>query len=174
MADDDLGLDLGRARDLHGRDREPWVRRAAICLLLLIPLAALLNTFGQSPASATATGPGVRLTVESPEAVRGGLIYQVQVTVDAASAIRDPKLVLSPSWLEGLTLNTTEPAASDEQWTLHGLELTYAPISAGGELKVFLQYQVNPTTVERRDQRVEIRDGDIPLAHVDRIFTVYP
>jgi len=172
--DDDLGLNLERARDLVGRDREPWVRRVGISLVLLIPLAALLNTFGQSPVKATAAGAGVRLSVESPEAARGGLIYQVQVTVDADSGIKEPVLVLSESWLQGLTLNTTEPAASDEQWGPEGLMLTYAPVQAGGQLKVFLQYQVNPTTVERRTQRVEIRDGTTPLAHLDRIFTVYP
>jgi hypothetical protein len=172
--DEDIGLDLERFRDLRGRDREPWIRRTGLSLLVLIPVAALLNTFGQAPEVATATGPGVRLSVEAPEAGRGGLIFQVRITVDASSAIREPTLVLSESWLEGLTLNTIEPSPTDEKWGPDGLVFTFPPIQAGEQLKVFLQYQVNPTTVERRDQRVEIRDGATPLAHVDRVFTVYP
>jgi hypothetical protein len=170
----DLGLDLPRHRDLTGRNFEPWVRRVGLTLLALIPLAALLNTFGQQTDESTATGPGVRLSVVSPGSVRGGLLFQARITVDATVALKDPRIVLSESWLSGLTLNTAEPAATNERWTPDGLELTFPPVPPGQRLRVFLQYQVNPTTVERTTQRVEIRDGSTPLAHVDRSFTVYP
>jgi hypothetical protein len=171
---EDLGLDLDRHRDLHGRDREPWIRRSGIVLLTLIPVAAVLNTFGQSPTEATATGPGVRMSVTAPEAARGGLIFQVKVTIDATSAVEEPTLVLSDGWLEGLTLNTVEPSASNEQWGPDGLELTFPPIPRDGRLVVYLQYQVNPTTVARRTQRLELRDHTTPLVEIDRTFTVYP
>jgi len=58
---EDLGLDLERHRDLRGRDREPWIRRSGMALLTLIPLAALLNTFGQAPTASTAEGSGAEL-----------------------------------------------------------------------------------------------------------------
>ncbi|MDX6591391.1 MAG: hypothetical protein QOJ13_587 [Gaiellales bacterium] len=171
---EDMGLDLDRHRDLRGRDREPWVRRAGIALLTLIPIAALLNTFGQSPTEAVATGPGVRMSVLSPEAGRGGVIFQVRVTIDPSSAIQQPRLILGDGWLEGLTLNTVEPSPSDEQWGPDGLELSFPPVEADGRLVVYLQYQVNPTTVDRRTQHLELRDGTTPLARIDRTFTVYP
>jgi len=82
--------------------------------------------------------------------------------------------VLSPSWLEGLTLNPIEPAPGGEEWGRDGLVLRFPPIEAGGELAFFLQYQVNPITVERRDQRVQLRDGETVLATIDRTFTVFP
>ena len=37
-----------------------------------------------------------------------------------------------------------------------------------------MEFQVNPTTVGRRSQGVELRDGERPLATVDRPVTIFP
>jgi len=39
---------------------------------------------------------------------------------------------------------------------------------------VYLYLQANPTTAGRRDQRVELRDGDRTLASIERTVNVFP
>src|SRR5213078_2810893 len=39
-------IDLGRDRDLRGRDKDLWIRRSLFALIALIPLLALFNVFG--------------------------------------------------------------------------------------------------------------------------------
>jgi hypothetical protein len=39
---------------------------------------------------------------------------------------------------------------------------------------VYIPFQVNPTTVGRRTQELELRDGDRRIAAVERTLTVFP
>jgi hypothetical protein len=112
--------------------------------------------------------------VKAPAELRGGLLAQGLIRVEARSRIAKPRLVLSKGWIEGITINTIAPEAADEESDGDGLVLAYGELPAGETLTVRLQFQVNPTTLHTESQDVELRDGDVPLVRVSRGLTVFP
>jgi len=163
-----------RHRDLKGRERDPWIRRVFLSLLVALLVAALVNAFGQRSETVHASGPEASLEVHGPTRVRGGLLYQQRITVHAVRDIAHPRLVLDQGWLDGQTLNTIEPAAVGESSRDGRLVLSYDQLSAGDQLVVYLQYQVNPTHVGRTDHAVELDDAERPLARVGGTLTTFP
>jgi hypothetical protein len=84
------------------------------------------------------------LEVKAPSAVRSGLIYEVQFTVSAHTALEEPTLVLDSGWFDGFTINTMSPDTKD--WTQR----------------------------DGRDQDVVLADGDTPILTLDHEATVFP
>ena len=168
------GLTLKRHRDLAGREKRPWVRRIVVTLLALILLLALLNLFGQRPATTTASSPAARLAVYAPKRVRSGLYFEARFHVTATRELRDATLVLDPGWLEGMTLNTVEPSPLGESSRDGKLALRLGHIPAGADYLLFLQFQVNPTNVGRRSTDVDLYDGDRRILHLDRTIAIWP
>ena len=157
------GLILERHRDLQGRERHVWYRKALCLLLVAIVVLALLNVFGQRPTSSHADSPAASLDVSSPKSVRGGLMFQSRFTIQAHRSLDTPKLVLDPGWFEQMTINSLEPSASSET-------------SRNGKivLSFWAFFQVNPTNVGHRPQGVELDDGNRPLLRINRSVTVFP
>ena len=174
MADLPEHLDRGAHIDLHGRNVEPWFRRAAAALLLGVCCLGLANVFGQHTRSTTVHSPAASLTVESAGRVRGGLIYQAIFRVEAHRDLRNAVLALDPGWFDGLTINTVEP--DSVTWSQEAGRNTMAlgPIKAGDRFVLRLQYQVNPTVLGHRSQKVILSDGGISLLAMDRAQTVFP
>ena len=167
-------LDVDRHVLLQGRERHPWYRRGLFALLLVLPVLALLNLFGQRPATSDAAGPAGTLTVQAPKHVRGGLLFQVRVDVKATRDIKEPQLVLSPGLLDQLTVNTIEPQPLNESNSNGRLTLSYGRIPAGQRLTVWLDYQANPANLGTQTTNILLTDGDTPLAIVRRNITVLP
>jgi hypothetical protein len=94
MAQELDSVDVPRARELHGRAREVWVRRAGLLVVAAIPVLALFNIFGQTPNDAVANSPTATLIVSSPNQVRGGLLYQARFTIVAHQEIKNATLNL--------------------------------------------------------------------------------
>lgn len=166
----DRSLDL----ELTGRGQHPFYRRIGLGILGLIVLAALLDAFGQEATTTVATGPAAVLRVESPTRLRGGLIFQTRIVVEARRPLAHPKLLLSPGWLEATTLNTVAPSPESESSSADGLALNFPPLSAGQTLAVWLSWQVNPTNVGTHQEDLELRDGATAVATVHRTLTVFP
>jgi hypothetical protein len=161
-------------RDLEGRASHPWHRRALLMLLVAVPVLALFNVFGQRTQRTEAQAPAAALTVSTPGHLRAGLIYQTKINVVARQRIAQPKLVLDRGFMDGLTVNTIEPQASQELNRDGRLVLEYDAIAAGEQLTVWIQYQVNPTTVGSRTQRLELDDDQTPIAQITRHVTSFP
>jgi hypothetical protein len=161
-------------RDLKGRRRHPWHRRALLALLAVIPILALIGVFGQRTVRSEADTPKAALTLAGPTRLRGGLLFQWKVNVVARQRLAQPKLVLDPGFLNGLTVNTIEPQASQELNRDGRLVLEYDAIAAGEQLTVWIQYQVNPTTVGPRTVRVELDDDQTPITTITKHVRVFP
>jgi hypothetical protein len=114
------------------------------------------------------------MVVSVPATVRGGLLYQATIDITAGSRIQYPRLVLAEGWLEGMQINSIEPAADSESSRSGRLVLSYGELKPGDRLKLWLQFQVNPTKPGRRSHAVELDDGTRPLARIDREITVLP
>jgi hypothetical protein len=167
-------LTLARHRDLEGRDHRPWVRWTILTALTLLLVLGLLNVFGQRPQTDTASADGVQLEVYSPRRVRSGLLFMSRFTIEAERELQAATLVLDPGWLEGITLNTVEPAPVGEANRNGRLAFDLGRIPAGTKHVLFLHFQVNPTNVGRRPQDVELTDGETPILKLDRTLTVFP
>jgi hypothetical protein len=139
-----------------------------------VPIVALFNVFGQSASTASASSSVARLTVRSPTHARGGLLFEVRMTVEAHQDIKNATLDLGGGWANGLTFNAIEPQPSEEN-SQHGeLSLQIGSLSAGDTYVLHLYYQVNPTTTGGRKQQVALLDGSTKLVSLTRHLTVYP
>ena len=165
---------LKRDRDLAGRQNEIWVRRGLFALLCVVPVLALLNVFGQRPSGANAAAAAARLQVYAPARVRGGLLFEARFRVTAEREIKKAILVLDPGWLEGMTMNTIEPAPVGEASANGSLSLELGHIAQGQSYLLFVQFQVNPTNVGHRQQTVRLYDGTHKLLELHRTITVFP
>ena len=174
MADQPEGIVLKRHRDLHGREWHPWVRRGLVAVLAVVILLGLLGFVGQHPSTKRAEAPAATLGVNSPDSVRGGLLYQARFTIDAKQDLKDATLVLSRSWIDGLTVNTIEPGPLNEASRNGDLVLELGHIAAGSRYVLYMDYQVNPTTVGSRKLKVELLDGDQPVTSLTRDQRIWP
>lgn len=165
-------LDFERHREASVR--ELAARWVVLALIAGLAVAALLGAFGQRPSEARVASAEADLEVLAPSKLRGGLFFQGRFTVAAHSDLEDATLVLAPGWMENMHINTIEPAPVEETSRDGDLALAYGPLGAGERLVVYMQLQVNPTNVGRRDASVSLYDGDTLLATDDRTLTVFP
>jgi hypothetical protein len=167
-------LDRSSHVDLHGRNVEPWVRRAGLFVLLVICALGLANVFGQHTHVLSIDSAAAKLTVETPAAARGGLIYQSIFTIEAHEELSKPTLHLEPGWFDGLTINTVEPDAVEWGQLDERNTLELPAIAPGDKFVLRLQYQVNPTVLGRRSQDVLLMDGGTELLRLDHAQTLFP
>ena len=134
----------------------------------------LANLFGQHTRVLSVDAAAAKLTVETPRAARGGLIYQTIFRIDAHRDLAKPTLVLDPGWFDGLTINTVEP--DSVTWSQKDGRNTVAlePIAAGDHFVLRFQYQVNPTVLGHRTQNVVLADGESDLATLEHAQRIYP
>ncbi|HSJ74423.1 MAG TPA: hypothetical protein VK904_08910 [Miltoncostaeaceae bacterium] len=167
-------LSADRHRDLAGRGHEPWVRRGVLLVFLALIALGLANVFGQRATTSSASGAAAELTVEAPERLRGGVLGQGVIRVDAVERIAQPRLVLDQGWVEGITINTISPEAADQGVDAGRPVLAYGELPGGDSLTVRIAYQVNSTTIGSEPGGVVLLDGDTEIARVDRTVVVFP
>lgn len=167
-------LTMKRHRDLVGRGWEAWARRALLGLLLAFCALGLADVFGQQASRSTAATPRASLAITAPASARGGLLYQARFLVRASRELKNAQLVLSKGWIDGLTINTIEPGPVGEASRDGRLSFQLGHVPAGGSFVLYLDYQVNPTTVGRRQQVADLSDGPTHLLTIRRTLTVYP
>ena len=167
---------LSRERDLQlvGRGKEVWIRRGILTLLTAFVLLGMLDFFGQGSQHSEAAGSKASLTLDAPNRLRGGLVFEGRFDITATDSLQHPTLRLAPGWTTGMSLNTIEPAPASEKSRDGDLYLEFDPLPAGSRLTVWTQWQVNPVNTGTRAQDVELLDGSTHLAAIDRDVTVFP
>ena len=158
----------------RGKELGLWARRVIVALLVVVAALALWGVFGQSDRESTVTANGVTMTVSSPDVVRGGLYFQAAVDITSTVAVEHPRLVLDDGWVEGLQVNSIEPAAESETSRDGRVVLSYGALEPGDRLKVWLQFQVDPTKPGARPHGIELDDETRALVRVDRDLKVLP
>lgn len=174
MADQPDGIVLRRHRDLQGRRWHPWLRRALLGVIVLVLVLALFDVFGQETSTTRADAGAATLSVSAPGAVRGGLLFQARITTEAHTELRDATLVLNQAWIDGLTVNTIEPSPLNEASRDGNLVFDLGHLPAGSKHVLYLDYQVNPTTVGSRTLRLELQDGETPVTGLERTLRIFP
>lgn len=145
-----------------------------LVLLTAFIVAGLLNVFGQRPNSTIVRSPAASLELSAPSHLRGGLLYAATFTVHARRTLHHATLVLSPGWAEAQQMNTVEPSPVSQSSHDGELSLLLGKIRAGATYKLFMQFQVDPTSVGRRAADVSLYDGSARLVHIDRTVTFFP
>lgn len=169
-----MPLDRSRDLDLEGRRHHGVYRTVGLGVLILLVLAALLNVFGQETSTHNAASPAATLSIDAPPRLRSGLLYQVRFEIGALARVDQPRLVLDQEWINDLTMNTLEPAPTDESSDGHSLSLTFPPLAAGGRRTVWTDWQVNPTCFGSRQLPIALYDGKKLLLRTTRDLTVFP
>jgi len=149
-------------------------RRVLMASFALISLAALIGFFGQRSTTSAAVTPSVRMTLDAPETVRGGIFFQALVNIRALTPVEHPRLVLDEGWLEGLQVNSIEPAAESESSRDGRLVLSYGALEPGDLLRIYFQFEVDPTNVGERSFTLELDDEERLLARIPRTLRVLP
>jgi hypothetical protein len=166
---------LRRDRDLQPpRQNDIWVRRGLFALVCAVPVLALANLFGQGSQTSAAGTAAAGLSITSPARVRGGLLFQARFRIDAKKKLDQAALVLDRGWLDGLTINTIEPSPTSQSSENGKLGLDLGTIPAGQSFVLYVDFQVNPTTVGRHDQTVTLYDGNRALVTLHRTITIFP
>lgn len=168
-----LGLDRAQHVELAGRGGQVWGRRAALLVVLAIPIVALAGVFGQRAVVTSASAPRATLTVDSPAHLRGGLVFTTEITIRATSALHDMRLHLDRGWFAGMMFNGIAPQPSDEESKDGRIVYDYGSVDAG-TFKIWISWQANPTNVGSHPQDVALYDGSERLASVQRDLTVFP
>jgi hypothetical protein len=168
-------LTLKRHRDLDRLGRSGIVvRRVGYVVLTAVAVLGLLNVFGQRPSTSTADASAAQLQLYAPSHLRGGLLYMARFRVTAKQDLKNATIVLDPGWAESITINTIEPAPTDETSEDGRLSFALGQLATGKSFVLFVEFQVNPTNIGRRAQNVELRDGDTHIATLKRTVTVFP
>ena len=170
----DVLHDLRRDTEPFGVRVGPWIRRAVLAALSVLILLALFNVFGQVTETSTATGPAATLTLNAPATLRGGLLFQARIDVVATRDLAQPRIVFGPDALDGLQVNTIEPSPVSESSRDGRPVLTYDTVKAGEHLRVWMEFQVDPTSVGTQDFSVELDDEHTAVAVVHRTLRVWP
>jgi hypothetical protein len=153
-----------------GQTRGLITRRVVMTIFAAISLLALAGVFGQTATSSSAPP----MTLSAPETVRGGLFWEARIDIRATQTIEFPRLVLADGWLEGMQVNSIEPAADSESSRDGRLVLSYGKLEPGDRLQIWMQFEVNPTNRGTRSLAVELDDGTTRLAFIDRTLRVLP
>jgi len=143
-------------------------------LIALVLVLALFDVFGQETSTTRAEAGAATLSVSAPGAVRGGLLFQARITTEVHTDLRDATLVLNQAWVDGLTVNTIEPSPLNEASRDGNLAFDLGHLPAGSKHVLYLDYQVNPTTVGSRTLRLELQDGETPVTSLERTLRILP
>jgi hypothetical protein len=169
-----LFTDVAAVPDPRGLTVGLWARRVVMAVFAAIAVLGLLNVFGQGTTQTVARTPAAVVRVTAPPAVRGGLFFQSRVEIRAVRAIEHPRLVLDEGWVEGMQFNSIEPAPISEASRDGRVVLSYDRVDAGERLVVWMQFEVNPTSVGHRSYGLELDDADTKVAAIHRTITVFP
>ena len=169
-----LFTDVAAVPDPRGEIVGLWARRAVMTVFAVIALLGLLDVFGQGTTRTAASTPAAVVHVTAPRAVRGGLFFQSRVEILARRAIAHPRLVLDEGWIEGMQVNSIEPAPVGEASRDGRVVLSYDRVDAGDRLVVWLQFEVDPTSVGHRSYGLELDDAETKVAAIHRHITVFP
>jgi hypothetical protein len=168
-----IGPELERSRrsDVYG----VWIRRAGLAVLGVVVVVAALNIVGQRATTAAISSPSATMNVHAPTRVRAGLLFQVRISVTARVALPDAAIVLSSGFIDGLTLNTSEPGAASETSGRGGsVVLHIGGLQAGQSYVEYLDYQVNPTSFSSRSQTVTLTSNTHAILSIHRTFAIVP
>ena len=121
-----------------------------------------------------AQGEGANLAVHAPETTRNGEFFEMRITVEATSAIRDLAIGVDQALWEDMTVNTMIPAATEEVSEDGEFRFAFGSIAPGTTFAFKVDLQVNPDIVGGNHGVLTAYDGETPIASIDMGIMVLP
>ncbi len=165
---------------IEGRhaDKKAWhryVNPAAVGGIALFLALALGGLFGGQPhPTRVIETPAAVLTLQFPETLRNGELFEMRATVLAKRPIGDLQLGISSSYWRDLTINTMVPAPTEEKSVNGQYWFAYGAMKAGDTLTVKIDGQINPPLFAGTQGDLTLSDGDAALATVPLQLRVFP
>lgn len=110
--------------------------------------------------------------MEAPDRLRGGLLAQGRIEVEARRRIARP--VPERGQLDDITVNTISPEPATRGGDRGRLMPASDGIPADATPTAWIEVQVNPTAFGAMPQDVGLRDGGLALTRVERELVVFP
>jgi hypothetical protein len=151
-----------------------WARRAVMCVLLALVVVALVGLIGQESSTTTVIAQAATLRLTAPKTVRGGLFYQARVEITAHEDLKFPSLVVDDGWVEGMQMNSVQPQAPNEDALNGKVQFGYGELPADHVLRVWFEFEVNPTNVGKHPYGIQLENGNRPVARIQRTIRVLP
>jgi hypothetical protein len=167
-------LTLKTNRDRENWWQSVWIRRVLLVVPTALVALGLADVFGQRPSTRTALAPAARLSVTAPTHARSGLIYAARFRIDATTDLKQATLILDPGWADGYTVNGEAPQPLTQGSANGRLNFGFGHIPAGQQLTFWVSLQVNPTTIGRHHQTVQLYDGKKLLLTLRRSVLIFP
>lgn len=109
------------------------------------------------------------MQLSTPETVRGGLLFQSRLQIDASRTIDHLRVVLDDGWFEGTQISSVEPQPTAESSRDGRVVFSYGLLRAGDRLVVWIQsvllrnlrrqrLTVDELEAEARQQQIESLD----------------
>jgi hypothetical protein len=167
-------LTLKTNRDRQNWWQSVWIRRVLLFLPAVIVVAGLADLLGQRPSTARASDASARLSVSAPTHARSGLIYAARFRIEALKELKQATLILDPGWADGYTVNGEAPQPLTQGSADGRLNFGFGHIPAGRQVTFWVSLQVNPTTIGRHRQDVQLYDGKTLLLTIHRSVLIFP
>jgi hypothetical protein len=151
-----------------------WTRRAFLTLFSAVLVAALVGLIGQRSSTTTVIGPAATFRLTAPKTVRGGLFYQARAEIVAHEDLKFPSLVVDDGWVEGMQVNSVEPQAPNENALNGKVQFGYGELPADHVLRVWFEFEVNPTNVGKHPYGIQLENGNKLVARIQRTIRVLP
>jgi hypothetical protein len=143
-------------------------------MLLVVPVCALLDVFGQRTNVTTVSTPTAQLKLFAPSSGRGGLMYSARFEILARHELKDATLVLAPGWADQYTVNGLAPQPTSESSDDGKLSLSLGKILPRHSYTEFVSLQINPVNVGDHAQTVWLYDGSRQVAVIHHRIMIWP
>lgn len=146
----------------HARRVEGWRRHASPLALVVFGVVIALGLTGVLGHERTwsAAADGTTLTVEAPETIRNGEIFEMRISATSEGPLRQVAVGIDRALLADMTVNTLIPAATDEESAGDEYRFTFAPVDAGDTFLFKVDVQVNPDILGGNRGTITLYDGE--------------
>src|SRR5205807_6128324 len=112
--------------------------------------------------------------VTAPSRLRSGLIFQVRLQISAHRDIKNLEVVFDRGWWESMSVNSSVPEPTEETSSDGRVVFEYGGLGAGHTHVSWIYFQVNPTNVGKRQENIDVKDGETDLVQIHRSMTIFP
>ena len=161
--------------DVRAEPRDLWPRRALMGVFTAVAALALWGFIGQQDSRSVAEANGVRMVLEAPEAVRGGLYFQSTVEITTRGGDRVPAAGAGRGLVRGHAGELDRAGRRERgrpRWPRRA-DLRRRSSAATGSRSGSSSRSTRRAR-SRRSYDIELDDETRPLVRIDRELTVLP
>lgn len=143
-----------------------------LAILMIVGLSGLLG--GARSSRQQVENENVILTVNTPETLRNGMIFETLVEVQAKRPVKQLTVGVSNALWRDMTINTMIPAASEEEYRDGSHHFVFSDLQPGDVFRFKVDGQINPPLFGEIKGTITVGNSNTKLATVDLRTRVLP